>query len=119
MNKYEAPALIAAKFPMLDSELLFLTITGNINKAMSIFAGYTRNLITTRNYLKVHQCMALANMIYEQGDAIVKNAVSNIYIYSFSLMSLCCNKVEWHIIQSKIPFSLYALYIRQVMQSSC
>ena len=119
MNRYEAPAIMAREFPGAGSELVFLSITGNINKAMKLLAKYTGSLIESGKYNTVNKCMAVVDSMYEKGDLLVKNAIANEFVYYFSLMSLSCNKVEWHIVQAKIPFRLYSIYIKQSMQSAC
>lgn len=65
----------------------------------------------------VQQCLNLAEKIYLKGDAMVKNAVENIFIFSFSSMMAFCDIVEWRIVQSYMPSRLYQLYIQQVLRS--
>ena len=59
--------------------------------------------------------MKLADHIYSQGNTIVKNAVENAFIYSFSQASQSCNKKEWELIRAHIPPDLYTQYIKQLI----
>ena len=61
--------------------------------------------------------MALADNIYEQGNPLVRNAIENVFIFSFSSIMALYNIVEWRIVQSYMPARLYALYIQQVLRS--
>ena len=65
----------------------------------------------------VEKCMLLVEKIYEKGNVPVKNAVENVFIFSFSSIMTICNIVEWRIVQSFMPSCLYSLYIKQVLQS--
>ena len=119
MNQYEVTALIAEELPEADKDLPYLAALGNLNRTMSILSLYTKQMIVAHNFRQVQKCMQLADSIYRRGNAVVKKAVENIFVFSFSFMRLSCNKVEWHIAQAKIPGSLYSVYMKQVMQSSC
>ena len=69
------------------------------------------------NFKMVEKCLELVESIYEKGTALVKNAVENIFIFSFSSMRMLCNIVEWRMVQSYMPAGLYTLYIQQVLRS--
>ena len=63
--------------------------------------------------------MTLMGKLYEKGDSLVRNAVENIFIYSFSTLMCNCNIVEWRMVQSFMPSDLYAIFIEQVLKSKC
>jgi len=63
--------------------------------------------------------MNLVHRIYKSGNAAVKNAVENIFIFAFSSILPRCNQVEWRLVQSCMPADLYSLYVGQVMRSKC
>ncbi len=114
MNQYEVPALIADELPEVEKELHFLSTLGNVNDAIKILTDYTKKMVLSHKFYQVSKCMQLADKIYKKGNGIVKNAVENIFIYSFSIMRISCNKVEWRMLQANIPPSLYTVYIHQV-----
>ncbi len=115
MNQYEVPSLIADKLPAIRRDLKYLSILGNVNKAMSILSEYTQKLIITHKYKQAQNCMKLVDSIYIHGNDMVRNAVENIYVYSFSLMSVSCIEADWKMVRSRIPSRLYCIYMKQVI----
>jgi len=63
--------------------------------------------------------MEMMGLLYEKGNALTRNAVENIFIYSFSTMMCNCNIVEWKVIRASMPDPLYDLYVAQVLRSKC
>jgi hypothetical protein len=84
---------------------------------MQVLTDYTKRMALEHNFKEVRNCMSLVEKIYHKGDAPVKNAVENIFIFSFSSMRMLCNLVEWRMVQSFMPSDLYALYLDQIMRS--
>ena len=119
MDQYETIALIAEKIPDAGEDLAFVSVTGNIYKAVDLLSNYTKKLVCLRQFTNAQRCMVLADTLYTQGNAIVKNAIATIYVYSFSGLSLCCDTSDWKMVQAAIPRRLYALYINQLIQSAC
>jgi hypothetical protein len=64
-------------------------------------------------------CMNLVQQIYETGNGAAKNAVENIFVFSFSSLLPNCNQMEWRLVQSCMPAELYTLYLRQVTRAGC
>lgn len=116
MNNYEVSAMIEDEIPAIKKEIASKTI-GNANAVMLILARYTRKMISLHDLPAVVKCMHLVDKIYNKGNAIVKNAVENVFIYSFSGIRVCCNKAEWTVIQAKMPMTLYSVYVRQIYKS--
>ena len=108
LSQYESLPLIANK---LSASSLYQSI--------QVLTDYTRRMAFERNYKMVEKCMELVEKIYEKGNTLVKNAVENIFIFSFSTMLSRCNIVEWRIVQSYMPSDLYRLYVQQVLKSKC
>ena len=71
------------------------------------------------DFKMVEKCMNLVEKLYEKGNTLVRNAVENIFIFSFSTMLSRCNVVEWRIVQSYMPADLYSLYVKQILKSKC
>jgi hypothetical protein len=80
---------------------------------------YTKRMALEHNFKMVRKCMTLMGMLYEKGNTLTRNAVENIFIYSFSTMMCSCNIVEWKVIRSTMPDALYNLYVQQVVKSKC
>lgn len=119
MNQYEVPALIADHIPEVKHELAEQAATGNVNNALHILTDYTFKMCKAHDLPGIQKCMKLADKIYVKGNNLVKNAVTNVFVYSFSMFRMSCNNVEWRLLQAKMPITLYSIYMQQVMRSGC
>jgi hypothetical protein len=106
------PAFIAKQLPELGAQ-------PSAYKAIQALTDHTRRLAFEHDFKKVKSCLTLVERIYREGNTFVKNAVENIFIFSFSSLLANCNRVEWRIVQSYMPSDLYALYARQVSRPGC
>jgi hypothetical protein len=116
MNNYEVSAIIGDEIPAIKDEITSKTI-GNANAVMLILSRYTKKMINLHDLPAIVKCMNVVDKIYNKGNTIVKNAVENVFIYSFSSIRTCCNKAEWSLIQAKMPMTLYSIYVRQIYKS--
>ena len=80
---------------------------------MQRFADVTKTLIMTGNILRAKRCLQRAEDIFNSGTIEIKNAVTNVYVYSVSsFMELHhCN------IRNLFPESLQFEYRKQVNAS--
>lgn len=117
MNNYEVPAIMEDELPAIKEELKEKCFLGNVNAAMLVLARYTRKMINLHDLPAVAKCMRLADKIYSKGNTIVKNAVENVFVYSFSGLRNCCDQQEWSKVQSGMPMTLYSLYVKQIYRS--
>lgn len=85
----------------------------NIYQQMQRFAAVTKTLIIQGNIGRAKKCLKTAEEIFNKGTAEIKNAVSNVYVFSVtSFMEIHhCN------IRNLIPESLQQEYQKQV--NSC
>ncbi len=85
----------------------------NIYKQAQNFADVTKTLIAKGNINRAKKCLQIAEEIFVNGTSEVKNAISNIYLYSVSsFMEIHnCN------IKGLLPASLQKEYIKQVNAS--
>src|ERR1700744_2452508 len=119
LNQQEVPAFIAGKLPQVKSDLSRNGVNLTAYQSIQVLTDYTKRMALEHNFRMVQKCMALVQHIYEKGNTLVKNAVENIFVFSFSTMLSRCNIVEWRIVQSYMPSDLYSLYVRQVLKSKC
>lgn len=117
MNNYEVPAMLEDALPDIKESLNERPVLGNVHAAMQVLAKYTRKMIYLHDLPAVATCMRVAAGIYDKGNALVKNAVENVFVYSFSGMRTACEKTEWNAIQARIPMTLYSLYVQQIYKS--
>jgi len=81
---------------------------------MQVLTDYTKRMALSHDFKMVEKCMTLVEKIYRKGTALVRNAVENVFIFSFSSMMPTCNPVEWRLVQSCMPSDLYLIYVKQV-----
>lgn len=85
---------------------------------MHCLLDYTGKEIDAHHFKTVKTCFAVAEHLYENGDLLVKNAVENSYVYSFTNL-LHNHPKERNTILSIVPITLYSLYIRQCLHPGC
>ncbi|MBO9594572.1 MAG: hypothetical protein J7599_16840 [Niabella sp.] len=114
MNQYEIPAMIEDELPAIVHELETTRQFGNALHIMQVLVRFIKGMLATHNLPVVIKCMRMVDRIYEKGDRIVKNAIENIFIRSFSGLQKKCSKAEWKLLSTKIPITLYSVYIQQL-----
>jgi hypothetical protein len=90
-----------------------------IFSAIQELTDQAKRLAFQHDFAGLKNCMNLVQQLYKSGNAAVKNAVENIFVFAFSSILPRCNQVEWQLVQSCMPQELYTLYISQVMRSKC
>jgi hypothetical protein len=118
VTQYEIPALIAGQLPQVSREIYRPGAQLTAYQSIQVLTDYTKRMALEHDFNMVGKCMRLIGRLYEKGDSLVRNAVENIFIFSFSTLFSRCNMVEWRIAQSYMPAPLYGLYIRQVTKSN-
>lgn len=117
MDEFEIPALLEEELPVIARELRQNAVLGSAANMVKMLTDYTKRMLTLHDLPAVVRCMDIADRIYGKGNLVVKNAIENVFVYSFSGLQTACNKVEWKVIQAKMPVTLYALYTNQVYKS--
>jgi hypothetical protein len=119
LTQYEVPVLIAGKLPQIKNDLSRNGTPSSVYQSIQVLTDYTWRMALEHDFKMVRQCMSLVENIYVKGNELVKNAIENVFVFSFSTIMSRCNAVEWRIVQSYMPSDLYTLYVRQVMKSKC
>jgi len=119
LNQYAVPAFIADKLPQVRTELALAGASTSAWQSIQVLTDYTKRMALEHDFKMVEKCMSLVQKLYEKGNAMVRGAIENIFIFSFSTLMSHCNSVEWRIVQSYMPTSLYSLYVQQVLRSKC
>jgi hypothetical protein len=107
---------ICNQLPQLKNDL---DTTRTLYQSIQVLTDYTKRMALAHDFKTVARCMALVTKIYNKGNTLVRDAVENVFVYSFSSMMSACNAVEWRITQSYMPSELYNIYMRQVLRSTC
>lgn len=118
ITQYEVPYLLKAELPTITSETYPARITMDVYKSVQYFSEYTRRAVLQHNHGLARKCFGLAEILYRQGDNIVKNVIENTFVYSFSSF-MPGDRIEKMIVRSLIPTTLYGIYMKQVMGSGC
>jgi len=77
---------------------------------------YTADHFTSRDITGAKKCLALAEHLYSSGSKVIKNAIENVYVYSFS-HSLFHEEEKRQNLLSILPSSLYTVYKQQMLAS--
>ena len=112
INQVELPMYLEDAIPEISHDLV-LNCETNAYSAMNTLTAFTSENIEAHNYNVVKRCFLLADKLYSKGNGIVKNAVENVFVFSFTRM-FDCFPAEKKQILAILPISLYSLYITQV-----
>ena len=117
INQLEVPMYLADAIPEIANEI---TVNKKCNAftLMNSLVSVTDKNITKHDFLALKRCFAVADKLYDKGNAVVKNAVQNVFVYSFTKM-FACHPAEKREIMAIIPMALYSLYIGQVCHRGC
>jgi hypothetical protein len=77
---------------------------------------YTSTQIMNHNIKAAKECLALSEKLYQKGNKAIKNAIENVFVYSFSHAFFHDENKKEEVIPL-MPSSLYELYKRQVLNS--
>ncbi len=77
---------------------------------------YTKSQLIKHNLNAAKKCMILAEQLYQKGNNAVKNAIENVFVYSFSHAFLH-DTDQMKEVMEIVPPSLYKLYRAQVINS--
>lgn len=119
ISQIEVPAFIAAQLPQVSRELCHAGAPLTAYQSIQVLTDYTKRMALEHDFKAVGKCMSLMGKLYEKGNTLVRSAVENIFIFSFSSLMCNCNIVEWRMVQSYMPSELYAVFVQQVLKSKC
>jgi hypothetical protein len=119
LNQIDVPAFIARQLPQVRQDIYCTNAPATAYRSIQVLTDFTKRMALEHEFKLVGKCMDLMEKIYDKGNAIVRNAVENVFIFSFSTLMCNCNVIEWRLIQSCMPAGLYSLYVRQVLRSNC
>lgn len=85
----------------------------NLYKVMQRFADITILFILQGNLRRAERCLQLADKLFITGNLIIKNAVSNVFVYSLSRVLDRRDEISKKAFEI-LPFSLKREYELQV-----
>ena len=122
MNQYEVPSYLQDALPEMKEVLAKEGVSSNLfdpYKSVQCLTDFTLKNARHHNIQMLKRCFIAAERLCTKGNEMIKNAVNNVFIYSFSMLfSGCANRQERIAIQSVIPSYLYSAYVQQILKSN-
>ncbi len=106
----------------IEKEMPELSGMGKGDKPQNVYdivrhmLKYTKSQVIQHNLNAAKKCMNLAEQLYYKGNNAIKNAIENVFVYSFSHAFFHDENKRKEVI-GIIPESLYKLYKRQLVNS--
>lgn len=92
--------------------------TKNPFKTIRIFSRHFKTIIDAHNLPMAEKCLRVIGRIYDKGDAVVKNSVEAVFIFSLDLLTTSCSAAERNQIMGKLPIQVFTAYYRQVYKTA-
>ena len=122
MNQYEVPSYLQDALPEMKEVLVKEGVSSNLfdpYKSVQCLTDFTLKVAHQHNIKMLKRCFTAAERLYIKGNEMIKNAINNVFIYSFSeLLADCTSRQERIKIQSVMPSYLYSAYVQQVLKSN-
>lgn len=119
INQLEIPMYLEDALPEIAPELkVNININSNAYDAMNILTLFTYKHIQQHDFNIVKRCFRITDKLYDKGNAAVKGAIENVFVYSFTKMFLSYPSEKQKLL-AMIPMTLYSLYITQVCNKGC
>ncbi len=117
ISQFEVSAYLANNLPEIKTELRNTYPTLNIFKSIQCLVNHTRGKLIQHDIQAVKNCLAVAEYIYARGNKLVKNAMENVFVYSFSSLLNASSHEEKRQIQTIMPLHLYSAYVHQLRKT--
>jgi len=117
INQYEVPAYMVDELPEIREELEVISPGLNIFKSIQCLTNYTIRKVKEHDLLAIKKCFATAENIYAKGNTMVRDAMENVFVYSFSRLLNMCSSNEKITLQAIMPLELHTAYVQQVLKS--
>jgi hypothetical protein len=117
ISQVEVTMYVEEAIPEIHNNLISSN-QGDVYGVLSMLVAFTTQNIKEHNYKIVKRCFWVVDILYSKGNCLVKGAVENIFVYSFTNM-LQVHPAEKKQVLSIIPITLFSLYITQVTHRGC
>lgn len=74
------------------------------------FADLTKRLLLTGQQARARRCLHIAEVLFRKGDARIRNAIANVYVYSVTPVMEMQQRHVGHL----LPTNLRAEYYKQI-----
>ncbi len=114
IDQEQLPAYVEKYFPGISQ-----TCNDKENNAYVLIkqvVSYVVKELSRRNYEVVGKCFEVVDNLYNNGSTVVKTAIENVFVYSFSY-SFYYDKKQRDVVMKLVPLSLQQLYRSQMINS--
>ncbi|UZT99609.1 hypothetical protein ODZ84_08610 [Chryseobacterium fluminis] len=113
MNCLQAVQEICKVIPDIQDEFTE-DKTQNPYSVIRIFTNRIKGMVRQDERKILFKSLDKMDEIYRNGDQILKNAVENIFIYSFDGLTVICNQEFRKVIFSYLSDDMQKIYFRQI-----
>jgi hypothetical protein len=78
---------------------------------------YTADQLRSKNLLAAKKCLTMADNLYNTGNKVIRNAIENVFVYSFS-HTFFHDEAKRQSLLALLPANLYTIYKRQMVAGS-
>ncbi len=117
INQLEIPMYLEEALPEMPYELTD-TKQRTAYDLLGALASFTCKNIKDQNYKTVKRAFQLADKLYTKGNGVVKSAVENVFVYSFTRM-FSTYPNEKKALLAILPMTLYTIYLSQACHKGC
>jgi hypothetical protein len=115
ISQKELPDLIQKNIPEF-TELLNKKNCRNAYDTIRTLFEHAKTQMKQKNFAMVRSTLLFAEQLYQQGNSAIKNAIENVFVYSFSQGFFYDLNKRKEVMQL-MPVSLYEVYKKQVLSS--
>jgi hypothetical protein len=115
IDQQELPGFVEQQVPELTEKLKNGSYRNAYDIVRQLF-NYTASQIVKHNIAAAKKCLSVAEQLYQAGNTTIRNAIENVYVYSFS-SEFFYDEARRHDLMAIVPGSLYEIYKRQVINS--
>jgi hypothetical protein len=123
MNQYEVPSFLQEALPEMKEVMVKKGVSINMfdpYQSVQCLTDFTLKNAHDHNIKMLKRCFVAAERLYVRGNEMIKNAINNVFIHSFSILFAdCSGRLERIKIQSVMPPYLYSAYVQQILKSNC
>ena len=105
INQYEVTACIVDEIPEIREEIIEASPKLNVFNSIQCLTNYTKSQIQKHDFRKVKKCFSLAEKIYDKGNTLVKIAIENVFVFSFSSLMFSCSREERNKLLAIMPIT--------------
>ena len=117
LYEYELAAYIEGCLPELHTtDNLTANNRHDAYKAITTLADYMKKKCRDDDMAAVKKIMQVAERVYLKGNAMAKNCIENIFVFSISAI-MPQDRAARKQLQGIIPTHLFSLYVQQMMHS--